>query len=89
LRRDQLHVEPLGRGFAWLDTGTYDSLLQAASYVETIQARQGLKIACLEEVAFRKGFISAAQLRHLAEHAHDEYRQYLLDVAESEPGLPR
>ena len=88
LRRGQLHVERFGRGFAWLDTGTHDSLHQAAGFVETIQARQGLKIACIEEVAYRKGFITAAQLRRLADAMRDEYRQYLLDVADGEtPGL--
>ncbi len=82
LRRGCLHVERFGRGFAWLDTGTHDSLHQAAGFVETIQARQGLRIACIEEVAFRKGFITAAQLRRLAEAVHNDYHQYLLDIAD-------
>lgn len=82
LRRGQLHVVRFGRGFAWLDTGTHESLMQAAGFVETIQARQGLKIACIEEVAYRKGFISASKLRALANEVRDEYRQYLLDVAD-------
>jgi len=67
MERGRLHVEILGRGFAWLDTGTHQSLLQAAEFVETIEQRQGLKIGCIEEVAWRKGLISTAQLRHLAD----------------------
>ena len=62
LERGQLHVEMMGRGMAWLDTGTHESLLQASNFVETLEQRQGLKIACLEEVAYRKGWISAEQL---------------------------
>lgn len=82
LCRGQLHAEQFGRGFAWLDTGTHESLMQAANFVETIQARQGLKIACIEEVAFRKGFISSIQLTRLADGVRDGYRQYLLDVVD-------
>lgn len=81
LCRGQLNVERFGRGFAWLDTGTHESLLQAANFVETIQVRQGLKIACIEEVAFRKGFITAVQIRELANEVRDGYREYLLNVA--------
>jgi glucose-1-phosphate thymidylyltransferase len=81
LRRGELYVEQFGRGFAWLDTGTPESLLQAASFVETVEKRQGLKIACLEEVAFRRGFISAAQLGELADGQGDDYREYLRNVA--------
>ncbi|MBM4152236.1 MAG: glucose-1-phosphate thymidylyltransferase RfbA [Kiritimatiellaceae bacterium] len=79
LSEGQLHVEVLGRGFAWLDTGTHESLQQAGSYVETIEARQGLKIACVEEIAWRKGFIDAAQLEKLGhELSKNQYGQYLL-----------
>jgi glucose-1-phosphate thymidylyltransferase len=77
LAREQLYVEQLGRGFAWLDTGTEASLLQAADFVRTIEERQGLKIACLEEVAFYKGFIDAQQLEILAHGFNNNYGQYL------------
>jgi len=80
LERGQLHVERFGRGFAWLDTGTEASLLQAANFVQTIEERQGLKIACLEEVAYHKGFISAEQLRRLAHQFNNAYGQYLLSL---------
>ena len=66
LRRDQLHVEIMGRGYAWLDTGTHDSLLEAGQFIATIEKRQGLKVACPEEIAFRAGWIDAAQLEALA-----------------------
>ncbi|MEI7851110.1 MAG: glucose-1-phosphate thymidylyltransferase RfbA [Kiritimatiellales bacterium] len=79
LEEGKLQVEVLGRGFAWLDTGTHESLQQAGSYVETIEARQGLKIACVEEIAWRKGFISSAQLEKLGhELSKNQYGQYLL-----------
>lgn len=82
LEQGQLRVELLGRGFAWLDTGTHESLLQASNFVQTIEERQGLKIACLEEIAFRSGWIDAAQLRRLgAEMAKNSYGQYLLQLA--------
>lgn len=82
LRQDALHVEQLGRGFAWLDTGTHDSLLEAGEYVRTVETRQGLKIACLEEVAYRMGFIDAAQLGRLAQSYGDSpYRDYLARLA--------
>ncbi len=77
LRRGQLRVEPLSRGFAWLDTGTHESLLQAANYVQAIEQRQGLKIACIEEVAYRKGFITADQLAALAQQIGGDYGEYL------------
>ena len=82
LRRGQLHVECFSRGFAWLDTGTHTTLLQAASFVQTIEERQGLKISCLEEIAYRKGFIDANQLRQLASQMANGYGQYLLDIAD-------
>jgi glucose-1-phosphate thymidylyltransferase len=80
LDRGQLHVEFLGRGFAWLDTGTETSLLQAANFVQTIEERQGLKIACIEEIAYHKGFIQADQLRRLAGEYNSSYSQYLLGL---------
>jgi glucose-1-phosphate thymidylyltransferase len=80
LERGQLRVEIFGRGFAWLDTGTHESLMQAANFVETIENRQGMKIACLEEIAYRKGFIDAAQLEALARGQPGSYGQYLLDL---------
>ncbi len=80
LRRGQLHVQALGRGFAWLDTGTHESLVQASNFVETIEQRQGLKIACIEEVAFLKGFIDAGQLAAIAEPLNNDYGRYLRDL---------
>ncbi|MDE1989114.1 MAG: glucose-1-phosphate thymidylyltransferase RfbA [Betaproteobacteria bacterium] len=78
LDRQQLHVERMGRGFAWLDTGTHESLLEAAQYIETVEKRQGLKIACPEEIAFRMGMISAADLEALAARMKNNgYGQYL------------
>ena len=74
LERRQLRVEVFSRGFAWLDTGTIESLIQAANYVETIESRQGLKIACIEEVAFRMGFITAAQVEQLAQQSAQRLR---------------
>jgi len=81
LRRGRLRVELIGRGIAWLDTGTHEALQQAASYVEAIEARQGLKISCLEEIAFRMGYITLAQLETLArEMETSTYGRYLLDI---------
>lgn len=81
LGREALQVEVLGRGFAWLDMGTHDSLLQAANYVNVIQQRQGTIVSCVEEIAFRKGFIDAAQLECLAQPMlQNNYGQYLMDV---------
>lgn len=80
-----LAVERLGRGYAWLDTGTHDSLVEATQFVQTIENRQGLKVACLEEIAFRKGFIDAAALEKLAAPlAKTEYGRYLVRVARGE-----
>ena len=76
LEHEQLPVVDLGRGFAWLDTGTHESLLQAASFVETVEQRQGLKIACLEEVAYRKGYITSEQLEKLAHPIANGYGDY-------------
>jgi glucose-1-phosphate thymidylyltransferase len=81
LERGQLRVEVMGRGTAWLDTGTHESLLEAAHFIETIETRQGLKIACPEEIAFRMKYIDAAQLERLAQPmAKNAYGQYLLGV---------
>lgn len=80
MQREELHVELFGRGFAWLDTGTHESLMQASQFVQTIEARQGLKIACIEEIAYRKEFIDAQQLKLLGRAINNEYGQYLLDL---------
>ena len=81
LERGDLNVEQMGRGFAWLDTGTHDSLIQAGEFVRTVEARQSLKIACPEEIAYRLGFIDAAQLERLAQPlAKSGYGEYLLRV---------
>ena len=83
LEKGNLNVETLGRGYAWLDTGTHESLLQAASFVETVQDRQGLKIACPEEIAYNLGYINKEQLKELAKPlAKNEYGQYLLAIAD-------
>lgn len=81
LKRGNLRVELLGRGFAWLDTGTPESLLEACMFIQTIEKRQGLKIACVEEIAYRMGYIDAEQVRNLAESLNkNDYGQYLLQV---------
>jgi len=83
LELGQLHVKTLGRGVAWLDTGTYDSLLSSSLFVQTLEQRQALKVACIEEIAFVKGFIDAQQLRQLAElHKKSDYGQYLYRLLE-------
>jgi len=85
LERGKLSVEILGRGFAWLDTGTHDSLIKASSFIETIEQRQGFKVACPEEVAYRAGFIDVGQLAKLAEPlTNNEYGRYLLRLVEEE-----
>ena len=81
LKDGELKVQLLGRGFAWLDTGTHDSLSEASNFVETLEKRQGLKISCLEEIAYRKGWISAEKLRELAQPMiKNQYGQYLLQL---------
>jgi glucose-1-phosphate thymidylyltransferase len=83
LERGQLKTEVLGRGIAWLDTGTHDSLIEAASFIQTIEKRQGLKVACIEEIAYRQGYISADQLRELATRmGKSSYGQYLVRLLE-------
>ncbi len=81
LERGDLTVEVLGRGTAWLDTGTYASLLQASDFIQTIEERQGLKVACLEEIAYRKGFIDTAKLDELGAAMNNQYGAYLRDLA--------
>ena len=81
LKRGELRVELLGRGFAWLDTGTHESFIEAALFIQTIQKRQGLKIACVEEIAWRMGYIDNDQLKRLAEpYMKNEYGQYLMAI---------
>lgn len=81
LEDGQLKVQTLGRGFAWLDTGTHDSLSEASTFIEVIEKRQGLKIACLEEIAFRNGWITADRVRELAQPmSRNQYGQYLLNL---------
>ena len=83
LNRKRLKVELMGRGFAWLDTGTHESLIDAGRFIETIETRQGLKISCIEEIAFKKGFIDAEQLKKLAEPlSKNQYGEYLLNLIE-------
>ena len=82
LQRGTLHVETLGRGFAWLDTGSHDNLLEAANFVETFQKRQGMYVSCIEEIAYRRGFINRDQLLALAEPLlKTAYGQYLVDIS--------
>ncbi len=85
LNRDQLRVEVMGRGMAWLDAGTYESLLQSATFIETLEQRQGLKVGCPEETAYRMGYIDAEQLGRLARPMlKNSYGQYLMELARSE-----
>ena len=87
LSRGMLNVEIMGRGIAWLDTGTHDSLLEASSFVQAVEKRQGLKIACLEEIAWRKGYISADDVRRLAAPmAKNDYGRYLYDLVDAGAG---
>ena len=87
LQRNQLFVRLLGRGMAWLDTGTQTSLLEAGNYIATIEHRQGLKVACLEEIALRMGFIDHAQLEKIIDKLPKaEYREYLRIVCDEAPG---
>ena len=90
LYRGELKIEKLGRGFAWLDTGTHDALLEAAEFVRTVEARQGLKIACIEEVAYRMGYIGAEQVLMMAEgFKNSPYGDYLIRVTEFAERLKR
>lgn len=83
LEDKELKVQTLGRGFAWLDTGTHDSLSEASTYIEVIEKRQGLKVACLEGIAYRKGWIDSNKMRELAKPmVKNPYGQYLLKVME-------
>ena len=91
LEDGELQVQTLGRGFAWLDTGTHDSLSEASTYIEVLEKRQGLKVACLEGIAFRKGWITADKMRELAKPMlKNQYGQYLLQVVEEveRTGIP-
>ena len=89
LKMKALRVEKLGRGIAWLDTGTHETLMQAANFIETIEERQGLKVACVEEIAFRMGYIDAEQLEKLAQPlVGNGYGQYLMDILRYEGFLP-
>lgn len=84
INKNSLNVEAIGRGIAWLDTGTHDSLLAASSFVQSIETRQGLKIACLEEIAWRKGFISSDQIRELAKELQKSgYGKYLMEIVDA------
>src|SRR3989338_10317749 len=82
LKKDALNVKLLGRGYAWLDTGTYDSLIDAATFIRTIEARQGLKIGCVEEIAYRMGFIDSQQLHAIAAGIRTSYGDYLRKIAD-------
>ena len=83
LKKGELHVEILGRGFAWLDTGTHQSLLQASQYVQTIEENQGIKIACLEEVAYRMGYVTKEDLqKNIAKYKNNDYYNYVKNVIE-------
>ena len=81
LKMNDLYVEKLGRGIAWLDTGTHESLMQASSFIEAIEQRQGLKVSCIEEIAYKKRYIGAEQVEKLADPLmKNSYGQYLMDM---------
>ena len=82
LEKGQLDVEVMGRGFAWLDTGTHESLLEASQFIETVEKRQGLKVACPEEIAYRFGYLSKDELQQLGSRIKNQYGRYLLQIAE-------
>jgi glucose-1-phosphate thymidylyltransferase len=84
LKAGKLKVKLLGRGYAWLDTGTHDALIDASLFIKTIEERQGLKIGCVEEVAYRMGYISKKQLEKLAEKINTNYGEYLLRILKEE-----
>jgi glucose-1-phosphate thymidylyltransferase len=84
LKRNQLHLELLGRGTAWLDTGTHEALQQASSFIQIIEERQGLKVACLEEIAYRMGYVDAAALERLAAGLRNEYGAYLRSILDDD-----
>lgn len=87
LEDERMHIETLGRGFAWLDTGTHDSLAEASAYIETIEKRQGLKIACIEGIAYSMGWINAESLQRVARPmCANEYGKYLMKLASKKPG---
>ena len=89
LKLGSLRVEKLGRGIAWLDTGTHETLMQASNYIETIEERQGLKVACLEEIAYRMGYIGPSEVKNLARPLmKNGYGQYLLDLLKHEDQMP-
>jgi glucose-1-phosphate thymidylyltransferase len=88
LARGQLRVQPLGRGVAWLDAGTHESLLQAASFVQTVEERQGMMISCPEEIAYRMGYIGREELRRQAGQINNQYGDYLLRMLESDKHFP-
>jgi glucose-1-phosphate thymidylyltransferase len=85
LERKKLRLEVFGRGMAWLDTGTHEALHQAANFIQVIEHRQGLKVACLEEIAYRMGFIDAEAVKGQAAGLRNEYGQYLLNILEDRP----
>ncbi len=88
LQRGDLHVELMGRGIAWLDTGTHDSLMDAGAFVQAVEMRQGLKVACLEEIAWRNGWINSEQVRKIASTMlKTDYGQYLLELVDTEKGI--
>ncbi len=80
MEQKKLNVSLLGRGYAWLDTGTYDSLIDASMFIRTVEERQGLKVGCIEEVAYRMEYISEKQLRKLASEINTNYGEYLFNI---------